>query len=78
MGRPKTDPQPVAADAVLGVLDAFLDWCSKHKASRTYDWYRDYLESFAHTIPPGLSIPGLKPFHVQQWLDANPNWKTGM
>ena len=29
MGRPKADTQPVAADDVLGVLDAFLDWCSK-------------------------------------------------
>jgi hypothetical protein len=37
MGRPRAEPQPVAADAVLGVLDAFLEWCSKHKAGRTYD-----------------------------------------
>ena len=77
MGRPKSDPQPVAADAVLSVLDAFLDWCQKYKAGRTYDWYRDYLESFAQTIPPGLTIGRLKPFHVQQWLDANPGWRTG-
>ena len=26
---------------------------------------------------PALTIAGLKPFHVQQWLDANPSWKTG-
>jgi integrase len=77
MGRPKAVTQPVAADAVLGVLEAFLDWCSKHKAGRTYDWYRDYLRSFARTIPPGLTVARLKPFHVQQWLDANPTWKTG-
>ena len=25
----------------------------------------------------GLAISELKPFHVQQWLDANPGWKTG-
>jgi integrase len=77
MGRAKADPQPVSTDAVLGVLDAFLDWCQKHKAGRTYDWYRGYLESFARTIPPGLSIGRLKPFDVQKWLDANPRWKTG-
>jgi integrase len=24
-----------------------------------------------------LTVGRLKPFHVQQWLDANPTWKTG-
>jgi hypothetical protein len=43
MGRSKADAQPVASDAVLGVLDAFLDRCQKHKAARTYDWYRVFL-----------------------------------
>jgi integrase len=33
--------------------------------------------SFARTIPQGLTTARLKPFHVQQWLDANPGWKTG-
>ena len=77
MGRPEAARQVVVADAVVGVLDAFLEWCSKHKAGRTYDWYRNYLESFARAIPPDLTIARLKPFHVQQWLDANPTWKTG-
>jgi integrase len=70
MGRTKAAAQPVASDA-------FLDWCSKHKAGRTYNWYRDYLESFARTLPIGLTIARLKPFHVQQWVDGNPTWKTG-
>jgi integrase/recombinase XerC len=77
MGRPRTDTQLATANSVLGVLDTFLGWCQNHKASRTYDWYRDYLESFARTIPQGLTTSRLKPFHVQQWLDANPGWKTG-
>ena len=76
MREPKPAP-PVASDAVLGVLNAFLDWCQKHKAAHTYDWYRDYLESFARTIPAGLTIAQLKPYHVQQWVDANAGWKTG-
>jgi integrase len=77
MGRPKPAAQPVTADTVLSVLDAFLDWCQRHKAGRTYDWYRGYLESFARTVPSGLTTDRLRPFHVQQWLDANPAWKTG-
>jgi integrase len=77
MRQPKVFGSALAAENVLSLLDAFLDWCQKHKAERTYDWYRDYLESFARTIPAGLTIDRLKPFHVQQWLDANPGWKTG-
>jgi integrase len=77
MGRPKPVAARITADTVLPVLDAFLDWCQKHKAGRTYDWYRGYLESFARAVPTGLTTVGLKPFHVQQWLDANPGWKTG-
>ena len=79
MGRPKADPPPIRTDTVLAVLDAFLDWCQKNKASRTYDWYRDYLESFARTMPAGLTIGHSETLSgiVQQWLDANPAWKTG-
>src|SRR5262249_22503163 len=52
-------------------------WCKTHKAPRTFDWYRDYLESFARTLPPDARPPDLKPFHVQHWLDGTQNWKTG-
>ena len=77
MARPNGIATPVSADTVLSVLDAFLGWCQDHKAGRTYDWYRGYLESFARTIPAKLTPAGLKPYHVQQGLDANPGWKTG-
>ncbi len=77
MGQPEAPPPPVASASVVGVLDAFLDWCQKHEAARTYDWYRDYLESFARTLPCDHPVAQLKPYHVQQWLDANPGWKTG-
>ena len=71
MRQPKVFGSAVAAESVLNLLDAFLDWCQNHKAGRTYDWYRDYLESFARTAHCHyLTIERLKPFHVQQWLDA--------
>jgi integrase len=77
MGGPRPLAPPVDGTSIPGVLDAFLDWCQRHKAPRTYDWYRGYLESFARSLPPELTVRGLKPFHVQQWLDANAGWKTG-
>lgn len=77
MGQPEAPPARADPASVVGILDAFLDWCLNHKAGRTYDWYRGYLESFARSLPRGLDTAKLKPFHVQQWLDANPGWKTG-
>ncbi len=75
--RPREDRRPVAGDSVVSVLDAFLDWCEKHKARRTYAWYRDDLQSFARTLPRDLTVAQLRPIHVQRWVDAHPGWKTG-
>ena len=77
MARGRDRPEPATADAVVSVLDAFLDWCQKHRAPRTYDWYRDYLQSFAGSIPRDLRVDRLKPIHVQQWVDAQPGWGSG-
>ena len=77
MGRPRGAPGRAAGGSVVAVLDAFLDWCQKHRAPRTYDWYRDYLQSFARSIPRDLAVERLKPIHVQQWVDSQPGWKTG-
>src|SRR5690242_8429488 len=35
--RPVLSKDPLVAS----VLDEFLDWTSRHKASRTYAWYRE-------------------------------------
>ena len=77
MGRPEAVAVPTATRTAVGVMDAFLDWCQKHKAARTYDWYRAYLESFGRVLPRDLPVAQLRPFHVQHWLDANPAWRTG-
>ena len=79
MARPhERRAMPSGPDArIVTILDAFLDWCLKHKAGRTYDWYQKYLESFARALPSGLTVARLKPFHVQKWIDGNPTWKTG-
>jgi len=70
MARGRDAPEASTGDSVVSILDAFLDWCQKHRALRTYDWYRDYLQSFARSIPPDLLIERLKLIHVQQWVDA--------
>jgi integrase len=77
MARGRDQPEPPTDDAVALLLDAFLDWCQKHRAARTYDWYRDYLQSFANSIPRNLSVERLKPIHVQQWVDSQAGWGSG-
>lgn len=77
MARRREAPVPIRGESVVAILDAFLGWCSKHRAHRSYLWYRDYLQSFVSSIPDGLVIAELKPIHVQRWVDAQPGWKTG-
>ena len=68
MAQPR--PKKVTADSVVAVIDAFLDWCEKHRAPDTYDWYKSRLQLFVKTIPPDLKTNALRPFHIQQWIDS--------
>lgn len=65
-------PRPkvlVASDSLVAIIDAFLDWCQKHRAADTYEWYRYRLQLFAQR-QPDLTTRDLQPYHVQQWLDS--------
>ena len=74
MARP---PQRrVRSDSLVGLIDAFLDWCSKHRSPVTYEWYRDRLQDFAETYPT-LTTGQLRPFHVQTWIDAKEGVSSG-
>lgn len=61
----------VSSDSILAIIDTFLDWCHKHRAPDTYEWYRYRLERFAKRYP-NLSVADLRPFHVQEWIDEMP------
>lgn len=76
MARAPTEA-PAAGDTVLATMDLFLDWTKKHRAVRTFQRYQQQCQSFADMLPSGLKVSQLKPFHVQQWLDAHPNWNDG-
>lgn len=67
MADPLPDPK------VAFVCDLFLEWCQKHNAPRTYQWYRDFLQNFCEHCGK-MALSELKPFHVTRWLDANPDW----
>jgi integrase len=66
----------VPGETVTALIDAFLEWTHKHRAQRTYEWYLQRCQWFIESIP-SLTVAQLKPFHVQQWLDAHPSWSDG-
>jgi integrase len=73
--KPVAKPQ-VSGLSVADVLEKHLAWCEKHRAPRTYDWYRDFAQSFLDSLKRPDQIPAteLKPFHVIEWVDAHPDW----
>lgn len=58
----------VRSDSLAVIVDLFLEWCEKHRAADTYEWYRYRLERFVQRHPT-MRTHELRPFHVQQWLD---------
>jgi integrase len=66
----------VQTDLVAAVVDAFLDWCHKHRSPATYVWYQAQLQLFVARYPD-LTVAELRPFHVQQWIDSYPKLSSG-
>ncbi|MBX3437014.1 MAG: tyrosine-type recombinase/integrase, partial [Planctomycetaceae bacterium] len=70
MRQPQT--RTVSSQSLVAVVDAFLDWVQRNRSPDTYEWYRYRLERFCQRYPD-LKLDGLKPFHVQQWVDGYPD-----
>ncbi|OWK42364.1 tyrosine-type recombinase/integrase [Fimbriiglobus ruber] len=68
------EPAPVT----LGdLLDQFLASGFKGRAAQTKSWYTDKLTPFVTHYGREFSVPDLKPFHVDQWIAAHPDWSSG-
>jgi integrase len=52
------------------LMDRYLDWTQKNRAGRTYDWYRDYLQTFADALPKGIRAADVRPLHVTAAMDS--------
>jgi integrase len=73
--EPERTPVPTGPDVqVIEILDAFLDWCQKHKAERTYDWSRENIQRFANALPDGLKVADLKPYHLTRAMEPYAHW----
>jgi integrase len=81
MAAPPEQPVPTlppsSGPTVAAILDKYLTWCQQHRAERTYEWYRDHLQSFLDSLPdPLLAMSDLKPFHVVEWVDSHAGWSA--
>ena len=75
MAQPRK--RQVPSETVPAVIDLFLDWCQKNRATRTYDWYQVRCQAFVDTIAPDLRVTDLRPHHLQTWVDAHSDWAPG-
>jgi integrase len=72
MARPP-DATPLApgphSQVAVEIIDLFLEWASKNKARRTYEAYRDHLQTFVDSLPTGIGVMELKPYHITRIMD---------
>ncbi len=59
----------VAPQSMAAIVDEFLDWCSRHRAPDTYEWYRYRLQRFVERHPT-LTVTEIRPFHVEKWASS--------
>lgn len=73
-------PQNTGALSLAELFEKYLDWCQKHREQRTYDGYLWHLQRFIdhlkgkNTPASEMGAVDLRPFHVNEWLDAHPDW----
>ncbi len=64
---------------LVEILDAFLDWCLKHRSGRTYEAYKERIEQFLPSLEDRrMMARDLRPFHLTRWVDSHSGWNPGM
>ena len=58
----------------IQLVDDFLGWAKVNRAAGTYTIYKQYLTEFARSIPRGLEVADLKPYHVTRVMDGHADW----
>jgi integrase len=73
MALPDQPRVPASAElTVAEVFEKFLEWCQKHRAPATYDWFQNRIQKFTNFLkdPAGMPASQLKPFNVVEWVDT--------
>lgn len=75
--HPGTTAAAPAAEPTVGVVfERFLAWTQSHRSPRTYQFYRDRIQSFCDHLRVAAAMPAmaLRPFHVAEWADSKRTW----
>jgi integrase/recombinase XerC len=67
---------PKTGFSLAELFEKYLDWCQKHRDTRTYEGYCWHLQKFVTNLGDQAHMPAteLKPFHIIEWLDSQPTW----
>jgi len=65
-----SEAAPRSVWTVAALCEAFLEWCGRRRSAGTYQWYKDYLDTFYVYHGDKLRASKLRPFHVTDWIDA--------
>ncbi|MGL4511966.1 MAG: tyrosine-type recombinase/integrase [Lacipirellulaceae bacterium] len=77
LGPPAAVAARVAGPGLAEVADEFLQWTLDARSPRTFEFYRDFLQSFvahAERDQPRVPLADVRPKHVQAWLSEHPTW----
>src|SRR5581483_10965692 len=77
--RPHNSHTNPSGPLVWKVIDLFVGWCHRHRHGRTAEWYQKHVEDFLNSLPDRhtITVAELKPFHVENWVDARREARPG-
>ena len=67
---------PTTPETTVGdVVDLFLEYVEREKATLTFQWYHRHVTSFCQHVGNSTPAATVRPFHVTRWLDSH-EWGT--
>lgn len=78
----KQPPKKAGGESLAAVLDDFLHFTEENRAPKTYQGYRDFLQSFGDHLksngiqPRTLPAVQLAPRYVTEWCNAQKTWNS--
>lgn len=75
--RFQTPLQPEGPLTLGKLWDRYLKVVSKDLAPKTIGWYIEKVVPFIEHLGREMPVESLRPFHLQDWIAAHPQWNRG-
>jgi integrase len=53
-----------------------MEYLSRERSPRTFDFYKRFLKSFRLSIPADLTVYQLRPAHITDWVAKHSSWSA--